>query len=163
MARTYNAAEIYEMGIQIEKNGRAFYQAAADAADTAEARKLFEELRDWEQGHVELFESLKNELPQGVTPASPYEDVDQQAHHYLEATAGSHVFLQNQDVASLVADCQDATAVLKLALGFEKDSVVVYTSMKQLVPPKLGRDRIDRLIAEEIQHIAMLGERMSAK
>ncbi|MBD3391688.1 MAG: hypothetical protein GF418_06480 [Chitinivibrionales bacterium] len=157
----YNAEEIYQIGVEIEKNGESFYRAAVESTDSPDAKDLFEGLADWERGHIALFEELKAGLPPDVkTDDMP--DPDEEKARYLKAAADSHVFVQNKDINELVADCEDAVAILKLAMGFEKDSVVVYTSMKDMVPKNYGRDTIDRLIAEEIQHVAMLQQKIEA-
>jgi rubrerythrin len=48
---------------------------------------------------------------------------------------------------------------LDLAVNFEKDSVVFYTTMKKLVPENLGKGEIDALIDEEISHIFILTQK----
>jgi rubrerythrin len=160
MGIVFNAEEIYQIGVQIEKNGEAFYIAAASAASDPDAKKLFTELAAWEKGHIKLFSDLKSLLP-GSLGADDSLDSDDQKSGYLRALAGGHVFIANKDPKSLVAKCSDAASVLKIAIEFEKDSVVVYTAMKNIVPPKLGKDTIDRLINEEIQHVVMLQQRLT--
>ena len=66
MAIIYNAEEIYQMGIEIEKNGLAFYAAAAKSVKNADVKKLCEELGQWEGKHVVLFEALKAKLPEAA-------------------------------------------------------------------------------------------------
>ncbi len=161
MSLVFNAEEIYRIGVEIEKNGEAFYKAAAAASGDEDAEKLFSDLAAWEKGHIELFEKLKAALPPDLKPDEDI-DLDQQKQMYLKAAADSHIFVANTDVEALVAGCKDPAAMLRLAMGFEKDSVVLYTAMKTLVPKKLGGDTIDRLVDEEIQHVAMLQEKLVA-
>jgi rubrerythrin len=49
--------------------------------------------------------------------------------------------------------------ILAVAVNFEKDSVVFYTSMKKVIPPNLGREKIDRLMDLEMSHISLLIQR----
>ncbi len=47
----------YEMsalsiGIMLEQNSVAFYEAQAKSVDDPQARSLYEELADWERGHL---------------------------------------------------------------------------------------------------------------
>ena len=155
MALTFNAHEIFEMGVQIERNGKAFYEAAAKKASNGEVRDLFKELSTWEAGHITLFEKLRDELPADAGTADLY-DPEGDAHLYLRAAADSHVFLKNKNAEAIAAKCKDAMAALDMGVTFEKDSVVFYTTMKKVVPPALGKSTIDRIIAEEIKHIGML-------
>lgn len=161
MSTTYNAFEIFEIGVQIEKNGKAFYEQAAGRTDVPNQKKLFSELSEWEAGHVDLFERLKDELPSAAGGADLY-DPDGDMQRYLKAAADSHVFLRSLKVGELVDGCKDAREVLLLALQFEKDSVVLYSTMKEVVPPSLGRDRIETLIKEELSHIAFIQNRLAS-
>ncbi len=86
-------------------------------------------------------------------------DPNDEAAMYLQATADSHVFVKNKDMVGLVAGCKGPQDILELAMTFEKDSVVYYTTMKKVVAPNLGQDKVDRLIDEEIKHISMLAQR----
>ena len=54
----FSAGEVFEIGIEIEKNGKAFYEeAAANTADQT-IREFFTELASWEDGHIKLFENM---------------------------------------------------------------------------------------------------------
>ncbi|MFW5960775.1 MAG: ferritin family protein, partial [Chitinivibrionales bacterium] len=63
MGLIYNADEIFKMGIRIEENGRDFYKEASERFSSNEViRNLFNDLSEWESGHVELFTRLRSEL-----------------------------------------------------------------------------------------------------
>jgi rubrerythrin len=158
MALTYNAREIFEMGVRIEENGRAFYAAAAARPAPEGVRALLRELAEWEARHVALFESLRDGLPRQAGSAELH-DPDGQAVAYLRAAADSHVFKPSADPAAAALRCKTPGEALAVALTFEKDSVVFYTAMKRVVPPELGQDTVDRLINEEMAHIAMISQR----
>jgi rubrerythrin len=160
MGIVYNADEIYEIGVEIERNGEQFYRAGAELTDDADVKRLLTDLANWETSHIELFSDLKEHLPTGFEE-DPDFDRDEQKHAYLKAAADSHVFSRNANVQRLVERAGSPVDILKAALGFEKDSVVLYTSMKSMVPEKLGRDKIDRLIGEEMEHMRMVQERIA--
>jgi len=46
--------------------------------------------------------------------------------------------------------------VVAIAVGLEKESILFYVGIKDMVPPKFGRDKIDQIIREEAQHVAQL-------
>ncbi len=158
MALGFNAREVFDIGVQIEVNGKAFYEAAAKKVADAKNRAFFQDLAAWEARHIQLFSEMRDRLPASAGPGDIF-DPEGEAAMYLKATADSHVFVINRDVVALVAGCRGPAEIVDLAITFEKDSVVYYTSMKQAVSPKLGQDKIDRLIAEEIKHIGMLARR----
>ena len=52
--------------------------------------------------------------------------------------------------------------ILDTAIALEKDSIVFYESMKDVVAGPDGRERIDAVIREEIGHIVDLREQLQA-
>lgn len=155
MSYYLNADEIFQVGIEIEANGKAFYEAAAAAAPEPGVRALCRELAAWETKHIELFEALRRALPASAREGQVF-DPDSEEHAYVKAAADDHVFVKNKDVGALVAKCRDGRELLDVAIGFEKDSVVFYAAMKNLVPPELAAQSIDALVEEELKHVAIL-------
>jgi rubrerythrin len=150
-----NTDEIFQVGVQIEANGRAFYEAAAEGASDPGVRALCRELAAWETRHVELFENLRRALPESAREGQVF-DPDSEESGYVKAAADGHVFVKNTDVGALAAKCRTGRDILDLAIGFEKDSVVFYAAMKNLVPKEYAAQSIDALVDEELRHIAML-------
>jgi rubrerythrin len=150
-----NANEIFQVGVEIEKNGKLFYETAAKQTQEGPTKKLFNELATWEGHHIELFEKLRNRLPEAARKEDLF-GADSEILMYIKATADSHVFVRNKDIPGLVSKLKSPQEVLDLAIQFEKDSVVCYTTLKMAVPVTFGRDQIDALANEEIKHIAIL-------
>jgi rubrerythrin len=134
----FNAREIFDIGVQIEVNGKAFYEAAAKKVAETAMKEFFLELAAWENTHITLFGELRDALTKGAGNV-PLFDPNDEAAMYLQATADSHVFVKNKNMVGLVA-------------GY-------YTTMKKVVAPNLGQEKVDRLIDEEIKHISMLSQR----
>ncbi len=158
MSIQFKAETIFEIGIQIEKNGRAFYLEAAKKTDDQAMAAFFTELADWEKGHILLFETLQAELPDAMRDDTLF-DPENEMVAYLQAAADSHVFAASIDAATLVAQCHTPVESLDLALRFEKDSVVYYTTLKQVVADHRGKDKIETLIQEELNHIVILNKK----
>jgi rubrerythrin len=154
----FNAREVFDIGVQIEANGKAFYEAAAKKTAETGMREFFRELAAWEATHIQLFTELRDALPAAAGNV-PLFDPNDEAAIYLQATADSHVFVKNKDMLGLVAGCKGPLDILEVAMTFEKDSVVFYTTMKKVVAKNLGQDTVDRLIDEEIRHIGLLAQR----
>jgi len=150
-----NADEVFQIGVQIEANGKLFYETAAMQTTEGPIKKLFQELASWENRHINLFENLRLRLPEAAKTEELL-DPDSELQTYIMATADSHVFVKNKDILSLVSNLKTPQEVLDLAMAFEKDSVVFFTVMKKAVPEALGKEQIDRLIIEEIKHMAVL-------
>ena len=76
--------------------------------------------------------------------------------------ADGHVFDVKADPAELFTGKETMENILQTAMGMEKDSIVFYLGMKELVPERLGKDRIDAIIKEEMGHLASLGRELAA-
>jgi len=160
MAMSYSAGEVYRIGIDIEKNGKQFYVKAAERSAEDDVRKLLLQLSGWEDTHVALFERLLAELPPG-TQGTELVDPDGEVGKYLKAVADSHVFLQKGlNIDAVAKSCKDAVATLAMALRFEKDSVVLYATVRDAMAEDMGRETINRLLQEEIAHVAMIQEQL---
>jgi rubrerythrin len=155
MSFYFNADEVFQIGVQIEVNGKAFYDAAAERASEPSVKTLCRELAAWEGQHIELFENLRRGLPAEAREGAAFDPASEEAS-YIRAAADTHVFLKNRDLAPLVSACRTGADLLDLALTFEKDSVVFYTTLKPLVAKHQAQERLDTLIREEIRHIAIL-------
>ena len=67
-----------------------------------------------------------------------------------------------KDPSDLITGEETLDELIRIAIGFEKESIVFFSSMKDVVPPKFGKDRVDDLIRQEVTHIAWLSERLAA-
>ncbi len=159
MPVAFNASEVYEMGIEIEKNGKKFYERAAEQMEDDNIKDFLTGLAKWENSHITLFENLRDGLTGKETENTAF-DPDNEAHAYLKAAADSHVFKKSVDIAGIVSGCKTPADVLNVAVQFEKDSVVLYNTMMGLVPAKLGKDKVETLVNEELKHIAMLHDKL---
>ena len=158
MSIYFNADEIFQMGIEIETNGKKFYETVAKNVSNDTVRNFFSDLARWESEHIDLFDKLKEALPESAKRGDLF-DPNQELQLYIKATAESHVFIKNKDIVGLASRCKTPGEALDLAITFEKDSIVFYTTMKKLVPREIGKEQIDRLIDEEISHIAILTQK----
>jgi len=161
MGITFNADELLGIAEQIERNGVAFYAAAAQAVSAPEAVHLLNELSDWELTHLEIFTAMRGALSQAEREADTY-DPENELAYYLQATADSVVFIAGQPPLAVLGERPTLEGILRVALAREKDSIVFYTGMRDYVPPRLGRERIERIIQEEVSHVAKLHRQLAA-
>jgi rubrerythrin len=158
MSIDFNADEIFQLGIQIETNGKQFYETVAKNTLDPSVKGLFSELSKWESEHQQLFENLRKALPDSAKRETLF-DPQGEFSLYMQAMAESHVFIKNEDIHGLASKCKTPQEALDLAMIFEKDSVVFFTTIKRVVPEHLRKDKIDLLINEEIKHISILAQK----
>ena len=159
MEQILTAEEIFGIGVEIERNGKAFYEAAAAGASGAGIKELLNMLSAWETKHIELFSRLLESIPAEIRNQNLY-DPENEIALYVKATADNHIFVKNSNTGELVASCKTPVDILTMALSFEKDSVVFYASMREVVGERQGRDEVDRLIHEELMHISFITREM---
>ena len=100
-------------------------------------------------------------LEHGQTPTiDPAFDPDGQAGMYLQAMADGHVFNVRKDPSEHLTGKETVEDVLKTAIGLEKDSIVFYLGIKEMVPKKMGKENIDNIIKEEMIHISILSKEL---
>jgi rubrerythrin len=153
MGNIFRANEIVEMGIQIEKNGEAFYSALAGRTDNADAKKIFAFLAGEERKHIAVFKELLDTLAESRT----HESYPGEYAEYLRDLAGSHIFGRRLNADAIAREIGADSEAIDYAVGFEKDSIVLYVGFKGVVP-KDDHQVIDKLIAEEHEHLKKLIE-----
>jgi len=153
MTITFNADEILQMAEQIERNGVKFYLLAAERLK--QSRDIFTQLARQEEEHLVIFTEMRQNLSVAEREATSY-DPEQENGLYLQAMADREVFKLNQDPQKLLPSSVTLAGVIDIAIGKEKDSIVFYVGMKELVSEKLGREKINPIISEEYRHIAVL-------
>ena len=155
MGTDFNANEVFEMAKQIEINGAAFYRQAAEAVDLEDHKNFLIELAEMEDDHEKTFESMQKELTAGEQTLLVFDPEDENAL-YLKALADTRVFFKKKKPGN------DMTEILKSGIQTEKDSIVFYLGMKEMVPEKYGKSRINDIIKEEMGHIRMLSKELVA-
>jgi rubrerythrin len=81
---------------------------------------------------------------------------------YLRAMADGHVFDARVDPADTLTGKESAADILRMAIGQEKDSIVFYTGLKEMISQTAGRERIEAIIKEEMGHIGFLNREIAA-
>ena len=155
MAFDFNADDIFEIAVQIEKNGAEFYRKASDSQKEERYKKLLLDLSTMEVFHQKTFTDMRASLSEEMKKPTVF-DPNDEAVLYLRALADMRVFYQKQ------IDLSSIESILLAALATEKDSIVFYLGMRDLVPANLGKDKIDVIINEEKKHIQLLGSELLA-
>ncbi len=153
MSYNFNADEIFEIAEQIERNGANFYRTAAENITDEDKKKLLIHLAEMEDDHEKTFKTLRDELSENEKTMTTFDPEDETAD-YLRLLADTRVFYEKEvDVTSL-------NEVFKTAITAEKDSIVFYLGMKNIVPSHQGKNWLDRIIKEEMDHIRLLSKEL---
>lgn len=160
----YNGDEVLEIAQQIERNGERFYRHAADIVTDETARKILTQLAEWEVRHKAIFAELQKGMSSEQLTDPGWYDPNHEGAQYLQMIAGSEVFRSDLDPETVLPAGSDACRAFEVAIGLEKESVVFYTAMRNVVPETLGREQLEAIIDEELKHVRILTrEREKAK
>jgi rubrerythrin len=155
MAFDFNADDIFEIAIQIEENGAAFYKKAAGSIADDHYKKFLLDLATMEVFHKKTFSDMRAALTEKEKKPTVFDPLDESVL-YMKSLADMRVFYKKE------TDLSSIESILKSAIEAEKDSIIFYLGMKDLVPEKLGKDKIDSIIQEEKKHSQMLGSELLA-
>jgi len=161
MSITFNADEIFEMAEQVERNGAKFYREAAGKAPDADTKKMMLDLAVMEEGHEKTFIQMRKELSAADKEANIF-DPDNEAAQYLQTMADFHGTEGKAGPLDKLTGQESMEELLKIALQAEKDSIAFYVGIKGLVPAKSGKDRVEKIIVEEMAHVSTLGAKLQS-
>jgi len=147
----FQAAEILDMAIEIERKGLAFYQGCAVARASEPVAEVFEFAATEEEKHIRLFTEMKSALEQYTLPESyPGETLA-----YIHGLIGQTVFGTVEEAACGAEQIGDVADAIDKAVAMERESIAFYSGVRELVRES-ERDVIDEVIAEEHRHIRRL-------
>lgn len=155
----FNAGEVVRVAIEIEKRGLVFYNHAQKLVGDEEVKEAFSALAGDELKHQTMFESLLLDLPEELKRPT-VSDLDQEMDLYIRDLASQHVFGTGDGSESELAKIETVEDALKLALRFEKDSVIFYLGMLEVTCEGKARETVSLLIKEEQRHIRRLSLQM---
>ena len=145
MSFQYNADEVLQMAEQIERNGARFYRKAADVVKDEKITKVLLDFASWEEEHETVFASMRKDLTELERQPTVF-DPEGETSLYLRAMADGHVFDLKGDPAALLTGRETREEILRLAIGREKDSIIFYLGLREMIPEAAGRDKIDEII-----------------
>ncbi len=152
----FNAGEVFKIALKIEENGHAFYEAAARKDFPPEIIELFKGLGQEEISHRGIFQAMLNKLPKETT-ASTVWDPDNELDKYLKAMADQHVFnIDPKELEVKLEDVKTPIDAVKMAMGFERDTIVFFLEMMSSTDEPASRDKISVLVDEERKHLKRL-------
>ena len=158
-ALQFSAEELFIVAEQIEKNGAAFYRKAARA--NADAASMLNDLASMEDEHYRTFAELHRRIGERAKELLAA-DPDNEVVMFAQAFANENVFDVRNNPALLLKGDESLQKVFTIAIGIEKESVVFYTGMKEMVPLNAGRDKVELILKEEMKHIALLSNKLKA-
>jgi rubrerythrin len=161
MAITFNADEVFEMAVEIERRGAMFYRKAAESSHEAKAIEMFLQLCEMEKGHEKIFGEMKKALT-GEDREETAFDPENEAAYYLQALAASHGWEGKAGRMVEFTGHERPQQVFGTAIEAEKQSINFYVGLKELLPSPAAKDKIQTIIREEMSHLVSLTKALNA-
>lgn len=142
-----------EIGIQIEVNGKDFYDTLVEQTENEKAKAVFKYLANEEEKHIIAFQKILD-VVQKYEPAESYTD---EYFAYMGALAKEHIFTKKDKGVEIAKNTASNEEAIDLGIVFEKDSIIFYEGIKEVVH-KNEHKMIDDLIDQEKTHLQKLVE-----
>lgn len=151
MWKIFRASEIVEFAIRIEQNGYAYYEGIEKIVTDEKIKALVTHLKEEEKKHEDYFRSLLD----GLTLANPRETYEGEYEEYLKALVDSHIFGASDGAEKALAKVQNEEDAIRMAMGFEKDTILFFLELRNMVSEK-DRKVVEKLVQEEKTHLKKL-------
>ncbi len=148
----FTAAEAINMALRIEQNGEIFYKGIAQKTQDPEVRAVLEDLAVQEQRHYNAFMKLSSYV---MEPPSHSPQEWEEYVQYLQVAVDNAIFAGPDKALALAESVTDVRQALQMALGFEKDTLLFYYDLRELMRES-DRLLIGEIIREEKAHVRRL-------
>jgi len=150
---SFSGSELINIAIGIERRGIAFYDIMTRSTENATARDVFQHLADMEREHVQIFQGMLSE----ANRYQPSEAYTGEYAAYLQALVDSAVFTDDIVTSEMAARVESDIEAMELAIGAEKDSILFYYGMRDIMPQG-AQPTVNKIITEEKSHLRLLSE-----
>jgi len=144
----FSVSEAIEQAIQTEKLGYDFYTSMGEKFSENEGLKeLFDTLAIKERHHEKFFTGLLDKA--GKTDIEGHDEFSS----YMRAIVESEFFLGTNKALPSLDHVTTPVEAVKFALDFEKETLLYFYSIRDIVPEK---EIVDKIILEEKSHVVWL-------
>ena len=141
--------EILDLAIRLEKNGESVYRNAAAKLSGPDLVSLLVWMADEEVKHALWFSELKHKLE--TESINPF--MEEMGREIFTDILGEKSFSHRDVDFSKMNQPHDLVAVF---IEFEQDTVLFYETLKPFIEDSDTLNNLEKIIAEENNHIAML-------
>jgi rubrerythrin len=156
----FNIDEIFHIAEQIERNGALFYSKAAVTFQDQKLKRVLEDLAAMELQHEQVFKKLHADIK--FHQASSMLDLDESAVAYVQALASDYVFPADREPTNFIKPNTQISELLQFAIGLEKDSIVFYYGLKNMLINPADVHQVEAIIKQEFGHINQLTQMASS-
>jgi len=138
--------ELIDLAVSMEEQGQAFYGGLAERSGSPETAQILRHLAEEEAQHAEIFRHGLTGPPDGRVP--------DQAASYLEAIRKRTFFAEDEEAPV------DPRKALALGIEAEKEAILFYTELAELITDEKTRVVLYGLLRQEKMHLVELRDRL---
>ena len=157
MGMNFSADEVFEMAEQIERNGANFYREAAGNTSDSKTKQMLLDMAAMEDEHLKTFKQMRTELTEQEKAGTAFDPFNEAALYLQTMADGRGTEGKLTDMQKLTGS-ETPKQILQAAIKAEKNSVLFYVGLKNLVSARTGKDKVEGIISEEVAHIATLNK-----
>lgn len=145
-------AALLAVAERFEQIGAEFYRQAAQRVDNPEVRRELERLAEMEVAHDRAFSQMKAQYTGQPIAVGREEAIADQ----LKTCRDNRVFGSDLDLDRKMGELVTLSEVIEFAIALEKNSIVFYVGLSGLVADKAFNEVLQKIIQEELSHLAAL-------
>ena len=154
--KLFSDLEGLRIAMDIEEQGRDFYQQAFDIAKEDAHKDLFCLLKNEEIIHFETFSKIFDTVNKNKEAASEEYLFDPETSRYLTVLAEGHIFPTAANAKVKIAEVTTVREILQMAIQAEKDSILFYDELATKSKFAEAKKIFATLKAEEQTHVVKL-------
>ncbi|MBC7226755.1 MAG: ferritin family protein [Thermoflexales bacterium] len=148
----FTAAEAVNMALRIEETGEVFYKTVAGKVQDPAVKAVMEDLAVQERRHYNAFMKLSGYVSE---PPSHSQQEWEEYAQYLQVAVDNAIFAGPDKALALAESVADPKEALRMALGFEKDTLLFYYDLREMMR-EADRPVVNEIIREEKAHVRRL-------
>lgn len=152
----FSAEETLKIAIEIEENGKQFYEGMIPEVEETEIEDLFKDLAKQEVNHKNTFKAML-----GEAEVERGEDINSLLYgsledSYLQALADSKIFNPANENIQAAKRAGSRDELIAVAISLEKDTILYYYEILELAESAEDQELIKKVIEEEKTHVKRL-------
>lgn len=154
----FSAEETLKIAIEIEENGKEFYEEMVSKTEDTEIADVFKDLAVQEVKHRDTFQEMlgEAEVEKGEDLSSLL--YGQLEDSYLQALADSKIFTPANENIQEASRADSRDELLTIAISLEKDTILYYYEILEQATSSEDQELIKEVIEEEKKHVKRLSK-----
>lgn len=152
----FNDLEGLRIALEMEVEGRNFYQQASEKVTKPEHKALLLILKNEEVAHYETFSQIYNQIKEAKQAVVDEYLFDPESSRYLTILVEDYIFPKKDKAKPQIAEFTSMEAILKSAIEAEKNSILFYDELASQSKYEDAKNVFLRLKAEEQTHVVKL-------